>query len=254
MCNPISALFDNTAQTRIMTHVVAGFPDLETTRELVLTMAACGVSCIEIQIPFSDPLADGPTIMKANQHALDNGVTPEDCFKLAKELSEEVDVPLLFMTYANIPHAMGIENFVRRSAEAGVRGLIIPDLTFDEENYAPVAEKHGLCPIQVLSPTMEEGRLREILTHGRGFVYTTLKTGITGAGSSVGQEGIDFVNRVKALSSLPVAAGFGISGPEHVRQVMKVADMAVIGSHVINLFTEQGMEAVATFLKECTGK
>lgn len=254
MCNPLSALFDTEAEVRIMTHVVAGFPDLHTTRELIRTMAACGVSCIEIQIPFSDPLADGPTIMKANQHALDNGVTPEDCFRLAKELSKEVDVPLLFMTYANIPHAMGVENFVRRSAEAGVKGLIIPDLTFDEENYAPVAREHGLCPIQVLSPTMRDDRLREILSHGHGFVYTTLKTGITGAGTSVAEEGIDFVNRVKEISNLPVAAGFGISAPEHVRQVMKVADMAVIGSHVINLFTEQGMDAVATFLKECTGK
>jgi tryptophan synthase alpha chain len=254
MCNPLSALFQNEAKVRIMTHVVAGFPDLDTTRELIRTMAACGVNCIEIQIPFSDPLADGPTIMQANQHALDLGVTPADCFQLARELSAEIDVPLLFMTYANIPHAMGIENFVRKSAEAGVRGLIIPDLTFDEDNYAPTARKHGLCPIQVLSPTMRDDRLREILSHGHGFVYTTLKTGITGAGTTIGKEGIDFINRVKQLSSLPVAAGFGISAPDHVRQVMEVADMAVIGSHVINLFTEHGLEAVSKFLSGCAGK
>ncbi|HKK33704.1 MAG TPA: tryptophan synthase subunit alpha [Desulfomicrobiaceae bacterium] len=254
MCNPLSALFENKAQVRIMTHVVAGFPDLDTTRQLVKTMASCGVSCIEIQIPFSDPLADGPTIMKASQHALDRGVTPKDCFALARELSAEVDIPLLFMTYANIPYAMGVEKFVRRSAEAGIRGLIIPDMAFDEENYAPTARKHGLCPIQVLSPTMRQDRLRKILSHGHGFVYTTLKTGITGAGSSIAHEGIEFIHRVKELSNLPVAAGFGISAPEHVRQVMEVADMAVIGSHVINLFSKHGMEAVSEFLKECTKK
>lgn len=253
MNNPINRVFSTKNKIKIMTHVIAGYPDLDTSEQLVHVMAKNGADLIEIQIPFSDPLADGPTIMTANQKALDNGITPEDCFRLVKKLNESVSVPLLFMTYINIPYQIGIEPFIQRSAESGISGLIIPDIPFDErnENYIQITRKYGLHPIQVVSPGVELERLKQITKIASGFIYTTLKVGITGARKQIEKNGLSFINTIKRVTHLPVAAGFGISTSQQVKQLQGIADVVVIGSHMINLFNNHGIKKVGEFLIEC---
>lgn len=234
---------------KLMTHVVAGYPDMETTERLVIMMAQCGVHLVEIQIPFSDPLADGPTIATANQVALENGVTPDHCFQLAERLHHRVNIPLLFMTYANIPYHMGIETFIRRSCESGISGLIIPDLPFDQfPEYPGLANANQCYPIPVISPGTGPERLDNILIHAGGFIYTTLRVGITGARHQIEPQGLAFLDTLRRECSLPIAAGFGISSPQMVDQLKGKAHAAVIGSHIINLLNNHGIDAVANFL------
>ena len=216
-------------------------------------MARRGVRLIEIQIPFTDPLADGPTIMRANQAALDAGITPEHCFALCEKLSRELDVAFMFMTYANIPFAMGLDTFMAKARQSGASGLILPDLSWDEVDgdYAGAAREHGLHPVMVISPDTEGPRLDAILGRASGLLYTTLKVGITGAGAGIDQAGVDYVRSLKKKTALPIAAGFGISSPDHVRMLDSLADVAVIGSHIINLMDAKGLGAVDEFLAAC---
>jgi len=253
MENRIDTALKGTTGIQLMTHVVAGYPSLEVNEELIRLMARCEVKLIEIQIPFTDPLADGPTIMRANQAALDAGVTPDQCFDLCARLSRELDVAFMFMTYANIPFAMGLERFLDQAAASGAAGVILPDLPWDEVDgdYAEQARSRGLHPIMVISPDTPDGRLAKILDRASGLLYTTLKVGITGAGATLDQAGVDYVRNLKAKAGLPIAAGFGISSPEHVRMLSGLADAAVIGSHIINLLDAGGMGAVEEFLRAC---
>lgn len=253
MKNSIDAVLNGSGPIRLMTHVVGGYPNLETNAELVRLMVRLGVRLIEIQIPFTDPLADGPTIVRANQAALDAGVTPDHCFDLCARLSGELDAAFMFMTYANIPHSMGMERFLSRAAASGASGVILPDLPWDEDggDYADLARAHGLHPVMVVSPGIPGERLDKVLERASGLLYTTLKTGITGAGTVLDQGGIDHVGRLRARADLPIAAGFGISAPRHVRMLSGLADAAVIGSHIIDLLDAAGPSAVERFLREC---
>ncbi len=233
----------------IMTHVVAGYPDINTCRELILMMADSGVDLIEIQIPFSDPLADGPTIMEASQQALDNGITVKDCLELVASVRDKITIPLLFMSYANIPFRYGLKRFIKDCSNVGIDGLIIPDIPFDERlEYIKTADEGGVYAIQVVSPDIDELRLKEIIKISKGFMYTTLKVGITGAGKEINTHGKVFVKQLKQKTTLPVLAGFGISSNEHINQLKNISDGAVIGSHVLNLFNLKGASAVRDFL------
>jgi tryptophan synthase alpha chain len=250
MTNPIDQLFSDRSTIKLMTHVVAGFPDIETTEQLIHVMVENGVGLIEIQIPFSDPLADGPTISTANQTALDNGVSVEDCFDMVSRLSSELSTPLLFMTYANIPYSMGIEAFVKRSVEVGISGLIIPDLPFDESvEYLEAASRYNCCPIPVVSPGMSRERMDMIIEKAGGFIYTTLRVGITGAQKCIDERGLTFLDTLKSKTSLPIAAGFGISSAQMISQLQGRADAAVIGSHIINLLNQEGILSVGQFIQ-----
>lgn len=250
MVNAIDKLFTGTPGLKLMTHVVAGYPDLETTEELIRVMAESGADLIEIQIPFSDPLADGPTIATANQAALDKGITPGHCFQLVEKLRTRVDIPLLFMTYANIAYSMGIETFVRRSREVGIDGLIIPDLPFDgSPDLLEASQKHNCHAIPVVSPGTGRERLEAILPQARGFVYTTLRVGITGSRKSIDENGLEFLETLRAFTRLPIAAGFGISSAQMVQQLENRVDAVVIGSHIINLFNRDGLAAVSEFIR-----
>ena len=255
MENRIDKALKGAKGIQLMTHVVAGYPSLAANEELIRLMARRGVRLIEIQIPFTDPLADGPTIMRANQAALDTGITPEHCFDLCAKLSKELDVAFMFMTYANIPFAMGRDRFLDRVAASGASGVILPDLPWDEADgdYAELARARGLHPVMVISPDTEGQRLDAVLKRASGLVYTTLKVGITGAGASMDQAGVDYVRGLKTKAGLPIAAGFGISRPEHVRMLDGLADAAVIGSHIINLMDAGGLAAVDEFLTACGG-
>ena len=251
MTNKIDTVFKQNG-LKIMTHVVCGYPDIRTTIDLVKTMEDSGVDMVELQIPFSDPMADGPVIMHANQQALDGGTTVGKCFETADKLKSIVDIPLLFMSYANIPFVMGVENFCMESSKAGISGFIIPDIPYDENmDFYRSSENSGIHFIPVVSPGISEKRLADISILAKGFIYATLRVGTTGTGKLQDPESIDLINRIRNLSTLPVGAGFGISSPSQVTMLRDTADCVIIGSHLINLYQTNGTPAVGAFIKEC---
>ena len=238
---------------RLMTHVVAGYPDLTTNKRLVQAMAEAGAGMVEIQIPFSDPLADGPTIMRANQHALDRGIRLRDCFALMETLAGKVSIPLLFMTYGNLAYSYGIERFVINVKKLGCRGIIIPDLPYDEQidNLNDICQAENLPNIQVFSPGISRERMKAISGLAQGFVYATLKVGVTGARDRLDPEAMIYLQTLRSQISLPIAAGFGISSPPQVRALIDSVDIAVIGSHLIEVHDTGGVEAVEKFIRDC---
>lgn len=237
---------------KLMTHVVAGYPDFEINLACIKAMEKAGTDIVEVQIPFSDPMADGPTIMRASQSALDNGTTVDDCFAFLKKLTAEIEIPVLIMSYYNILYSRGPREFCARAAKAGCSGLIVPDIPFDEgeENFIQIAKENQLVPIIVVSPGLNDKRLRQIAEQAEGFLYTTLRCGTTGARKEIESASLDYLARLKQIFQLPIAAGFGISGPEHVRQIQQLADIAVVGSKMIQVMEEKGVEGVAAFTKE----
>ena len=226
-----------------MTHIVAGYPSLQASEEIVLIMAQSGVDFIEVQIPFSDPVADGPVIMAANEAALRNGVTVKNCFELIERLSRKTGGILerprfLIMSYFNILHSYGVEKFCKKAKEVGCYGLIVPDMPIDEEEqekYMENCEKYGLNPIQVISPLTTETRLKKIAGVAKGFVYCVSRFGTTGATTTLNPKLKSYLGKVKKYIKLPLAVGFGVSSKEHVQAIHKEADIAVIGSKIINL-------------------
>lgn len=244
-----------TTQPTIMTHIVAGYPTLKASEEIALTMANSGVAFIEIQIPFSDPIADGPTIAQANLQALQNGTTVEDSFQLMQRLKSQTKIPLLFMTYFNIPFAYGLEKFCKRAKEVGCYGLIIPDIPYDEEShdhYLSLCKKHNLHAIQIISPLTPERRLKKIAQIASGFVYCVSRLGTTGAHQNLPPNLDEYLAKVRKSIKVPLALGFGISTKEQVQALTPKVDITVIGSKILNLYNEvpegSGNAAVASFL------
>lgn len=245
---------------KIMTHIVAGFPTLKKSEEIAILMADCGVDFIEIQIPFSDPVADGPTIMAANQIALENGTKVEDCFKLMAGLSKRakgilVSPKFLVMSYFNILHHYGIEKFCKKAALAGCYGLIVPDMPLDEEaaeKYLYYCKKYHLKAIQIISPLTPPDRLKKIAKVARGFVYCVSRYGTTGQSKSLNSNLHNYLTSVKKYIKLPLAVGFGISKKEHLEQVWKEAEIAVIGSKIINLIenNKNYLQKINEFFKQ----
>ncbi len=253
MRNALDAVFESRSRPRLMAHVVAGYPDLNASEELVALMAASGADLVEIQIPFSDPLADGPTITRANHEALRKGVRPADCFRLVERLRSRVSLPLILMTYANIPYQMGMGRFAEEAAGCGASGAIVPDLPFDEVEgrRSRRLTVEGVHLIPVLSPGMSERRLEPILAKAGGLLYITLRVGITGVFGRAQLGGADFIDRVRKETDLPIAAGFGVSSAAEVSSLGNKVDAVVIGSRVLDIYNSLGPEGVAAFLREC---
>lgn len=239
----------------LMTHIVVGYPDLDRSMELIKVMADSGVDFIELQIPFSDPMADGPTIMQANKVALDNGTTPAQVMRFMGEASKQVDIPLLFMGYYNIIYNYGIEKFCLEARSKGATGLIFPDIPLDEEvneGFLEHANKNDLYPIRLLSPASTDERIQKNSELAQGFVYYVGRKGITGSKNELDPELADNLKLVKKYIEVPIAVGFGISTPEHIQQLKTHAEIAVIGSAVLNKYSESGFDinAVSQYLKE----
>ena len=253
MRNDIEAAFSRRQKPLLMTHVVAGYPDLDRSRETVGVMVENGAGLVEIQIPFTDPLADGPTITAATRDTLKNGVRPKDCLAMVRQLKKRISTPILVMTYGNISYRMGLERFAAACAEAGAAGAIIPDLAFDEvaEDLPGLFRRRGLAWIPVLSPGMGKERIRRVLNAASGFAYITLRVGITGAKSRLARTGVEFIDIVRGVTNLPLAAGFGVSRPEHVRLLRNKVDAVVIGSRLLHLYNIGGLKGVASFLRLC---
>lgn len=238
---------------KLMTHIVAGYPSMKECEEIALCMDKSGVSFIEIQIPFSDPIADGPTIMGANEKALLNGTTPNDCFELIKRLKKTVKAHILIMSYFNILFNYGLEQFCRKAKELGIYGLIIPDIPMDEEkhdHYIEICKKHSLHSIQVISPITTVERLKKLRKVASGFVYCISTLGTTGERKELNPKLKDYLKKVRKIISLPLALGFGISSKDQAMEAAKSADIVVIGSKMINLYKKGKVKAVKDFLRK----
>jgi len=232
---------------KIMTHVVIGYPSLEETEKIVRTMVKSGVDMIELQIPFSDPLADGPTIMNACEKSLQRGTKIKDAFLLMKKLSLEIKIPLIFMAYYNTVFKYGTKKFCRDAKVAGAYGLIIPDMNIDEENqehFYVSCKKYNLNNIQVVSPASTDERLRKNAKVESGFVYFTAHQGITGVKDKLSPNLISNLRRVRKNFSVPIAVGFGISKRKHLEAIAPYADIAVIGSAIINEINKSSTENI----------
>ncbi|MGH0004775.1 tryptophan synthase subunit alpha [Pseudovibrio ascidiaceicola] len=238
----------------LMTHIVIGYPDVEQSKDIVLEMANAGVDFVELQIPFTDPIADGPTIMQASTAALQNGVNTEKCFEVMRDLSLQVDVPLLFMTYYNMIHSWGPLEFCQKASEAGAKGLIVPDMPLDEEQFEgfyDAAETTGMPIICVLAPENSEARLKEVSDNSNSILYLPSRSGVTGATSELAQHLNFEVGKIKKVTEQPVAIGFGVSTGQHIETIkMSNADIAVVGSALIDRFESSGIPGVRAMLSE----
>lgn len=235
----IKDIFTKKGYKALITYLTVGYPNVETTLEMVPLIASSGCDLVELGIPFSDPLADGTTIQRASYHALKQGITPELCLDIAHKLRAKIDIPLAFMTYFNPVHKYGLDAFCRDCARAGISGLIVPDLPPEEATeLEETSESHGLDLIYLLAPTSTDERIDMVAARARGFIYLVSLTGVTGARNSLPQELEDFVLRVRRRARQPLCVGFGISTPDEARRVAKVADGVIVGSRLIQLLEE----------------
>ncbi len=232
-----------------MTHIVLGYPSFEVNRQVIHQMVENGVDCIEMQIPFSEPMADGPVILKANQDSLAHGTTVSECLEFGAEMAAAHDIPFLFMTYYNIIFKYGEKPFFTTAKNGGIQGLIVPDLPPEmSPDFFKYAKELEIAPILIYAPTSTDDRMAELDTFAGGFIYCVARRGVTGAKSEFGSEFNHYLERCRAATSLPLAVGFGIRNREDVTAIIGKADMAVIGSQTIQLVDEKGVEAVGPFI------
>jgi tryptophan synthase alpha chain len=219
----------------LMPFVTAGDPDLTTTAELVIAMAEAGADAIELGVPFSDPIADGPTIQRASERALAGGTTLRRILALVKQLRPQLEIPLLLMGYANPFYALGAEGFAQEAAAAGVDGVICPDLPPEEgADLYGALEKAGVDAVLLAAPTTTPKRLALLAERTRGFLYCVSLTGVTGARSAVAQGVEASVRAAKALRDVPVCVGFGVSTPAHAAEIGRYADGVVVGGAIVD--------------------
>jgi len=214
--------------------ITAGDPDLETTRALVVELARAGATAVELGVPFSDPVADGPTIQRSSERALRRGVSLADVLAVVREARRETDVPVVLFGYFNPILNFGVERFAEESARAGADGVLVTDLVPEESaDFNRALARRGLDQIFLVAPTTSDARLRSIADRASGFIYAVSRAGVTGARTDLSTEAARLVSRVREVSELPVAVGFGISTPEHVSEVWTYADAAVVGSALV---------------------
>jgi tryptophan synthase alpha chain len=214
--------------------VVAGDPDIRTTLELLIEMARAGASLIELGIPFSDPMADGPVIQRASMRALRNGVGVAEVLKLVAEARKQIDVPLVLFSYFNPLLRFGVKRLSLEARRAGADAILVTDLVPEEaEEFSARLAQNELDSIFLVAPTTSDRRLRMIAQRARGFIYVVSRAGVTGARVELSTEAEPLVARVRAVSDLPVAVGFGISSARQVTEVLRYADAAVVGSAIV---------------------
>lgn len=224
--------------------ITCGDPSLEVTEELVLALEAAGADLIELGIPFSDPTAEGPVIQGANLRALRQGVTTDDIFDFLLNLRKKTQLPLAFMTYANVVFSYGTERFLKRAAEGGLDALILPDVPFEEKaEFADACRAQDIDFISLIAPS-SEARISQIAREAEGFIYCVSSLGVTGVRSEIQSDIAGMVQRVREVSRLPVAVGFGISTPEQAAEMAALSDGAIVGSALVKLCEEYGSACV----------
>lgn len=235
----LARAFQDGASPRLVAYVTAADPDLARSRDVLIALARGGADVIEVGVPFSDPIADGPTIQRAQERALAAGGTLATTLDLIASVRQAIDVPIVLFTYVNPVLRMGMDAFVDRAAAVGIDGVLLLDLPIEEaaEMHASL-DRRGIDQIFLISPTTTDARLKEAGRLGRGFLYAISRLGVTGARDAVATSAAPLVTRIRAASDLPVALGFGISRPEHVAEVMGYADAAVVGSAIVQVIAD----------------
>lgn len=224
--------------------ITCGDPDLETTAKAVRAMAEAGADLIELGIPFSDPTAEGPVIQSANVRALAAGTTTDKIFEMVKELRNDVKIPMVFMTYANVVFSYGTGRFAERCAEVEIDGVILPDVPYEEkEEFAPFFDAYGLSLVSLIAPTSAE-RIAMIAKEAQGFIYVVSSLGVTGVRSEITTDIGALTEQIRAVTDVPCAVGFGISTPEQAVKMAKVTDGSIVGSAIVRLMEKYGREAV----------
>jgi tryptophan synthase alpha chain len=238
----------------LVAYLTCGDPDLRVTREVALAAISAGAEVIELGVPFSDPVADGPVIQRASERALKNGVALSDVLKVAAEIRRESDAGLIVFSYLNPILRMGMEEFAAKAAEAGVDGALITDLPVEEaDEYLRQMRQQNLATVFLAAPTSTDARLKRIADASTGFVYAVSRTGITGARKELPEDAETLVQRLRKFTKLPIAVGFGISAPDQFAAVGKFAEAAVVGSGIMQTIESNPgteAEAVAKFIKQ----
>ncbi len=247
----IKSAFEN--KKALIAFVTGGDPDLETTEALIPQIAEAGADLIEIGIPFSDPIAEGIVIQEADERALKAQTTTDKLFDMVKRVREKVEIPLVFMTYINPVYTYGTERFIKKCAECGIDGVIIPDVPFEERGEVlDICEAQGVALISMIAPTSKE-RIHMIAREAKGFLYCVSSLGVTGVRSKITTNIKEMVDQVKAVSDIPCAIGFGISTPVQAKEMAAVADGAIVGSAIVKIIAQHGkncIKPVCAYVKE----
>jgi len=245
----------------LMTHMIVGYPSLGKTAAIARAMERGGADFIEMQIPFSDPIADGPTIMVACEKSLHNGTTTRKALAIASKLTPELHIPIILMAYYNTVFRYGVGRFCADAKKAGVAGLIVPDVPIEEEHeehFIRSCNKNGLYGIRVVSPSSTDERLRKNAKIGKGFIYCTARQSITGARKDLDPAIASYLKRVSKISKVPVAVGFGISKRKQIETLSKHADIAIVGSAIIDAINRNKKgsveKTVEGFVMELAGR
>ncbi len=225
----------------LMTHAVVGYPSLEDNWKMLEMMGEADVDLVELQMPFSEPSADGPLFVKANQDALRNGVRRKDFFELMRRASERFNFPVLMMNYCNTAFSMGFESYCSKIRLNGGKGFIIPDLPIEEfRELFVLSREQELDPIMLCTPTNTDERLQKICENGSGFIYCVARKGVTGKNTKLGRQARDYLRKCRKYSNLALALGFGLSKPEDLRHLHGIADIAIVGSALLKTWEALG--------------
>ena len=234
----------------LMTHIVLGYPSFEDCFSIIETMVKADVDLMELQVPFSEPIADGPVILRANQKALARGATVQRCLDFAQKITQTFDIPFLIMSYYNTVFKYGVDRFVSAMAKRALRGAIVPDLPYEEgENYLKAMRKYDLAPILIFSPTTPLDRMKYLNSFARGFIYCVSRKGVTGGDTDFSEELAIYLVRCRTATHLPLAVGFGIKEKKNIDFLKGKADIAVIGTQIIRTLEKEGVSAVGDFIR-----
>ncbi|MBU4186389.1 MAG: tryptophan synthase subunit alpha [Proteobacteria bacterium] len=234
----------------LMTHIVLGYPSFEDCFKIIETMVNAGVDLMELQIPFSEPIADGPVILHANQESLAGGSTVKKCLDFAQNVTQSFDIPFLFMSYYNILFKYGVDKFAAAMADRSMKGAIVPDLPPEEgRDYLDAMKKYYLDPIFIFSPTTPDERMNYLASFGRGFIYCVARKGVTGLETDFSGHLEKYLERCRRATDLPLALGFGVKDKNDIDFLKGKTDIAVIGSQTIRLVEKEGVGAVGEFIR-----
>ncbi|HEY6971906.1 MAG TPA: tryptophan synthase subunit alpha [Candidatus Angelobacter sp.] len=243
---PVSRLRFN-RKPGLVAYITCGDPDLATSHEIILAATSAGADVIELGVPFSDPVADGPVIQRASERALKNGTSLHDVLQLARDIRRKSEAGLIIFSYLNPVLRMGLKNFCQAAADSGVDGVLLIDMTLEESaEYRQCMKSHNLAAIFLAAPTSTDERLKKIVQACSGFVYAVSRTGITGTQKQLAVDARTLVNRIRKYTNLPVAVGFGISSAQQFAEVGEFADAAVIGSAIVQAIEQNPGRAAQT--------
>ncbi len=234
----------------LMTHIVLGYPTFEDAFRIIESMVKAGVDLMELQIPFSEPIADGPVILHANQKSLAGGATVQKCIYFAQKVTKTFDIPFLFMSYYNILFKYGIDRFAATMARSDLYGAIVPDLPPEEgQDFLKAMQYKRLAPIFIFSPTTPDERMKYLASFGKGFIYCVARKGVTGVDTDFSKQLEKYLARCRKATRLPLALGFGVKEKADVEFLIGKVDIAVIGSQTIRLVDKEGVGVIGDFIK-----